>query len=57
MFTLDKDKAPISTNDVKAYSKKALGDKIRRLITANTQLMIDKIEVEKARINLKIDRI
>ncbi len=56
MSTLGKDKAPVSTNGVEVYSKETLGDKIRRLITTNIQLMTDKIETEKARINLEVDK-
>jgi len=48
---------PTSTNGVKAYNKKTLNDEIRRLTTANVQLMTDKMETEKARVNLKTDKI
>jgi len=53
---LGKGKAPASTNGVEAYSKEALDDKICRLTTANAQLMTDKMETEKTRVNLKADR-
>ncbi len=33
--TLDKGKAPASTNGVEAYNKEILGDEIRRLIIVN----------------------
>ncbi len=56
MFTSGKGKAPASTSGVKAYNKEALGDKIRRLTVANAQLMTDKIETEKVRVNLKADK-
>ncbi len=56
MSTLDKGKASISTSDVKAYSKEVLSDEIRRLIAANIQLVTDKMETEKVRVNLKVDR-
>ena len=55
--TLSKGKASVFTNGVEAYSKETLNDEIRRLITTNTQLITDKIETEKARVNLKTDRI
>ncbi len=39
IFTLDKDKTPVSTNGVKAYSKEVLADKIRKFNTTNIQLI------------------
>ena len=57
IFTSSKDKTPVSTNDVEAYSKETLDDEIRRLITANVQLMINKIEIEKAKVNLEANKI
>ncbi len=56
MFTLSKGKAPISTSGVEAYNKEALDDEIRRLIIANVQLIIDKIKIEKVKVNLKINK-
>ncbi len=56
MFTLSKGKTSVSTNDVEAYNKETLDDKIRKLIIANTQLMIDKIEIKKAKVNLETNR-
>ncbi len=56
IFTLGKGKALASTNGVEAYSKETLGDEIRRLTTANAQLMTDKMKIEKARVNLEADR-
>ncbi len=47
---------PVFTNDVEAYSKEILGDEIRRLITANVQLITNKIETEKVKVNLKTDK-
>ncbi len=44
-------------NSIEAYNKEVLSDKIRRLITTNTQLITDKIKIEKIRVNLKIDKI
>ncbi len=55
--TSNKGKAPVSTNNVEAYSKEVLGDEIRRLIVANVQLVTDKIETEKIRVNLEVDRV
>jgi len=55
--TSSKGKTPASTNDVEAYSKEVLGDKIRRLTAANVQLMTNKMETEKTRVNLEADRI
>ena len=54
--TLSKGKASISTNGVEAYNKEVLNDEIYRLTTTNTQLMINKMETEKAKINLKVDK-
>ncbi len=56
MSTSSKDKASVSTSSVEAYNKKTLGDKIYRLTTANTQLMADKMETEKTRVNLETDK-
>ena len=56
MSTLDKGKTPASTSGVEAYSKEILGDEIRRLTAANAQLVIDKTETEKARVNLEADK-
>ena len=55
--TSGKGKTPASTNDVKAYSKEILDDEIHRLTIANAQLITDKIEIEKAKVNLEIDKI
>ncbi len=55
--TLNKGKAPVSISGVEAYSKEALGDKIRKLITTNVQLIVNKTETEKAKINLKTDKV
>ncbi len=53
----NKGKTSASTNNVKAYSKKTLGDKIYRLTTTNAQLMTNKIKTEKTRVNLEVDRV
>ena len=57
MSTLGKGKASVFTNDVEAYNKKTLSDKIRRLTIANVQLVVDKTETEKAKVNLEADRV
>jgi len=54
--TSGKGKTPASTNGVKTYSKEALGNKIRKLTAANAQLMTDKMETEKTKVNLEADR-
>jgi len=48
---------PTSTSGVKVYSKEDLSDEIRRLTAANVQLVIDKIKIEKVKVNLETDRI
>ena len=55
--TSGKNKAFVSINSIEAYNKETLSDKIRRLTTANVQLMADKTETEKARVNLKADKV
>jgi len=55
--TLNKGKTPASTNSIEIYSKETFGDEIRRLITINVQLIIDKMKTEKTRVNLEADRI
>ena len=54
---LNKSKTFISTNDIEVYNKEALDDKIRRLTIANTQLITDKIETEKVKVNLEVDKV
>ena len=54
--TSNKGKAPEFTNGVEVYNKEALGDEIRRLTATNIQLMTDKMETEKVRVNLEIDK-
>jgi len=56
MSTSGKSKAPASTNGIKAYSKETLGDEIRRLTAANVQLVTNKMETEKTRVNLEANR-
>ncbi len=48
---------PASTNGVETYSKEVLSDEIRRLTVANTQLVTNKIKIEKTKVNLETDRI
>ncbi len=57
MSTSGKGKASISTNGVETYSKEALSNEIRRLIIINVQLMTDKMEIEKVRVNLEVDKV
>ena len=37
-------------SSVEVYNKEILDDEIRRLITVNVQLVIDKIETEKVKV-------
>ncbi len=53
---LSKGKAFASTNDIETYNKKELDNKIRKLITINVQLITDKMETEKTKVNLKADK-
>ncbi len=53
----NKGKAFISTNDIEAYNKEILNNEIRRLTIANVQLITNKIETEKIKVNLKTDKI
>ncbi len=54
--TLSKGKTSVSTNGIKVYNKEILGDKICRLTTANILLVTDKMEIEKAKVNLETDK-
>jgi len=54
--TLGKDKTPISTNDVETFIKEQLAIEIQRLSTTNIQLVTDKIETKKVKVNLEPDR-
>ncbi len=56
MSILNKGKALIFTSGIKAYNKETLNDEIRKLITANVQLITNKIKIEKAKVNLKVDK-
>ncbi len=53
----DKGKTLIFTNDIEAYSKKTLSNKICRLTTTNIQLITNKIKTKKTKINLKPNKI
>ncbi len=55
--TSNKGKTPVSTNSVKAYSKEALNNEIRKLTTINVQLMTDKMEIKKTKVNLETDKV
>ncbi len=55
--TLGKGKTPASTSGIEAYSKEVLGNEIRRLTIVNIQLMTNKMETEKTKINLETDRV
>ncbi len=57
MSILSKDKTPASINSVGTFIKEQLAAKIQRLSTINIQLVTDKIETEKIKVNLKIDRV
>ncbi len=55
--TLDKGKTPVSTNDIEAYTKEQLAVEIQRLTTTNVQLVTNKMETEKTKVNLEVDRV
>ncbi len=54
--TLGKGKTPVSTSGIEAYTKEQLITEIQQLTTANVQLMTDKIETERIKVNLEADR-
>ncbi len=56
IFTSGKGKTPVSTSGVKVYIKEQLAVEIQRFIIANIQLMTDKIETERTKVNLETDR-
>ncbi len=56
MFILSKGKTFVSTSGIEAYNKEAFGNEIRRLTTANAQLVTDIMETKKTRINLETDK-
>ena len=56
MFILSKGKVSAFTSGVEAYNKEILNDEIYRLTATNVQLMIDKMEAEKVKVNLEADR-
>ena len=43
-------------NGIEDYNKEVLDNKIRKLTIANIQLITNKMETKKVRINLKVDR-
>ncbi len=51
-----KGKAPVSTYDIEAFIKEQLAIEIQRLSAANVQLVTNKIETKRAKVNLKADR-
>ncbi len=57
MSILNKSKMFVSTNNIEIYNKEILSDKIHRLTTINIQLIIDKIKIEKVKVNLEVDKI
>ena len=57
MSTLGKGKTSASVSSTKAYTKEQLAAEIQRLSTANVQLINDKIETEKIKVNLEADRV
>ncbi len=57
MSILSKVKTPVSTSGVEAYNKEALGNEIRRLTAVNIQLVVDKMETEKVKVNLEADKV
>ncbi len=57
IFISNKDKTPVFTNGVKAYNKETLNDKIRILITTNIQLVTNKMETEKIKVNLETNKV
>ncbi len=57
IFISSKGKTSISTNGIEAYTKEQLVIEIQRFITVNVQLMIDKIEAERTKVNLEINKV
>ena len=55
-MSISKGKGPASTNGVEAYSKEQLAEEIRRLTTANAQLVNDKLGTEATNAKLEADR-
>src|SRR6266699_1069844 len=56
MSTLGKGKASASVSGAEAYTKEQLAIEIQRLSAANAQLINDKMETEKIKVNLEADR-
>jgi len=57
MSTSGKSKTSVSTSDVEVYTKEQLAVEIQRFTTANVQLVTDKMETERTKINLEADRV
>ncbi len=55
--TSNKGKTPVSTNGIETYNKETLDNEIRRLTTANAQLITNKMKIEKAKVNLKANKV
>ena len=53
--TSSKDKTSVLTNDIEVFIKEQLAMEIQWLSTANIQLVTDKMETEKAKVNLEAD--
>ncbi len=56
MSISSKGKMPASTNGVEVYTKEQLATEIQRLTTINVQLMTDKMETERTKVNLETDK-
>ncbi len=56
MSTSNKDKTSISTNGIEVYTKEQLAAEIQRFTAANAQLVTDKMETEKTKINLETNK-
>ena len=55
--TLGKGKVPVSVNSVESYIKEQLAIEIQRFSAVNVQLVNDKMETEKIKVNLEVDRV
>ena len=47
----------VSTNRIKTYIKEQLIIEIQRFITVNVQLVTDKMETERTKVNLETDKV
>ena len=57
MSTLGKDKASVSISGIESYTKEQLAVEIQRFSITNIQLMTDKMEIEKVKVNLEANRV